>query len=333
MDVRPGRSCLAEVCDYVESTFGPLAEQKGLDLVVDIDDGAAGLDRHRRAAAAAGAEEPAVQRPEVHRGPAASRSRSASRRRTCCSPSPTLNDAETVVALQVTDTGIGVPPEKLKLIFEAFQQADGTTSRRTAAPARPVDQPRDRAAARRRDRREQRGRPGQHVHAVRPGHLPLPSDGALPATRRPASSRRQPQAPMLTAAAGAAPGPAELARARTRCTAPRVLVVDDDVRNVFALTSALELHGMQVLYADNGGDGIALLGERPDDRPGADGRHDAGHGRQRDHRADPAACRSTPTCPIVFLTAKAMPGDRERASLPARRTTSPSRSTSTGCSP
>ncbi|MEK8108556.1 response regulator [Micromonospora sp. M12] len=105
-----------------------------------------------------------------------------------------------------------------------------------------------------------------------------------------------------------------------------VLIVDDDVRNVFALTSALELHGMTVLYSDNGADGVRLLAEHPEVdivlmdamMPDQDG-YETTRQIRRNHRfAD---------LPVVFLTAKAMPGDRESALAAGAATTSPSRST------
>jgi HAMP domain-containing protein/CheY-like chemotaxis protein/GAF domain-containing protein len=92
----------------------------------------------------------------------------------------------------------------------------------------------------------------------------------------------------------------------------KILIVDDDVRNVFALTSVLESHGMEVLYAENGNDGIELLRQHPEVdlvlmdimMPGMDG-----YETMRVIRAD----ESFKQLPIISLTAKAMKGDREKS--------------------
>ncbi len=91
----------------------------------------------------------------------------------------------------------------------------------------------------------------------------------------------------------------------------KVLVVDDDVRNIFALNSLLERHGMNVITATNGQDAIQLLDEHPDVAliltdvmmPEMDG-----YETMRRIREIPAF-RSLP---IIALTAKAMRGDREK---------------------
>ncbi|HEV8344778.1 MAG TPA: HAMP domain-containing protein [Candidatus Binatia bacterium] len=91
----------------------------------------------------------------------------------------------------------------------------------------------------------------------------------------------------------------------------KVLVVDDDVRNIFALTSLLEQHGMRVVSAETGREAIALLGEDPHVEavlmdimmPDMDGYETMRIIRQNPrHRL----------LPIVALTAKAMKGDREK---------------------
>jgi HAMP domain-containing protein/CheY-like chemotaxis protein len=91
----------------------------------------------------------------------------------------------------------------------------------------------------------------------------------------------------------------------------KVLVVDDDVRNIFTLTSLLERHNMPVVSADNGRTAIELLDKDPDIdivlmdimMPEMDG-----YETMRTIRQDPRHR----LLPIVSLTAKAMKGDREK---------------------
>jgi CheY-like chemotaxis protein len=92
----------------------------------------------------------------------------------------------------------------------------------------------------------------------------------------------------------------------------KILIVDDDVRNVFALTSVLESNGMEVVFAENGREGLETLSNNPDVdlvlmdimMPEMDGYQTM------------AAVREMPQfkqLPIISLTAKAMKGDREKS--------------------
>jgi hypothetical protein len=104
----------------------------------------------------------------------------------------------------------------------------------------------------------------------------------------------------------------ENSRLRDRMLAGgKILIVDDDIRNIFALTSGLERHKLHVLNAESGRAGIQILNENPDIdlvlmdimMPEMDGYETI------------RAIREIPefrSLPIIALTAKAMKGDREK---------------------
>ncbi|WP_018501996.1 ATP-binding protein, partial [Parafrankia discariae] len=422
MNVDAGPVRTAALCDAVAGVFGPTAEEKGLTFEISVTEDVPDefvTDEQRIQQVLKNLLSNAVKFTDA----------GTVRLDVAVAPSetpfvaPSLRSAPMVLSFAVTDTGIGVAAEKLRMIFEAFQQADGTTSRRyggtglglsiskeiarllggsiavssqigqgstftlfvpsvmpSEAPVGPhpgepdgvlmiVDgavqsRPRadgggdgrgpvlagvERAALVPAERRPAGPEtPGDAAHREGTGKAPAgPVNGA--GTTRQRDGERvygtpgRPGEPKAVrnlsrtswsgrggTGSGGERAPAEGTPflldppAPVRPPTPNtdggdplvgasILVVDDDVRNVFALTSALEMHGMRVLYADNGHDAIRMLQQDGTPvhlvlmdvmLPGMDG-----NATTLEIRAMPAFA----ALPILVLTAKAMPGDREKS--------------------
>ena len=118
MDLHVGQLALVDLRDDVDRAFRPVAEEKGLRFAIESDErlpAAIVTDEQRLQQILRNLLSNAVK--FTHRG------------------SVTLRIArpgqdEDTLEFSVIDTGVGIPDEKLALIFEAFQQADGTTSRK-----------------------------------------------------------------------------------------------------------------------------------------------------------------------------------------------------------
>jgi CheY-like chemotaxis protein len=101
------------------------------------------------------------------------------------------------------------------------------------------------------------------------------------------------------------------ARSIPELAGAKVLIVDDDIRNIFSLTSVLESHDVEVLHAERGRDGILILEQTPDIdvalidimMPEMDGYETMRQVRARAELAD---------LPLIAVTAKAMKGDRQK---------------------
>ncbi|WP_017573097.1 HAMP domain-containing protein [Nocardiopsis halotolerans] len=366
-EVQPSEVSIAQLVDYVEATFRPVTSDQGLAFAVDVSPDIPGTlwtDEQRLQQILRNLLSNAVKftpQGEV---------------RLIIEPAWALDDAdlemfvenEEVIAFTVADTGIGIAEDKLQVIFEAFHQGDGGTSRRFGGTGLGLSISRNFARLLGGEIRVQSGanqgstftlllpvrlnedageRRSEDSTAVEDAgaapmldagrdadtfdssslgddfYLPDEDFDAAVAALTDIANEPLPTVPVLKVPESHESGgeePEEVVEAEARTdperqavlSGQRVLIVDDDVRNVFALTSALEAQGLEVLYADNGHSGIAMLEANEDISlvlmdvmmPELDGNQTTQRIREMPQFAD---------LPIISLTAKAMQGDRERS--------------------
>jgi HAMP domain-containing protein/signal transduction histidine kinase/CheY-like chemotaxis protein len=127
MQIEPRTLQFVDIVDFVERSFRPVADQKGLELRIESAPDlpvAMRTDPQRLQQVLKNLLSNAFK--FTNQGSVTLR---VARADTRAFSNRALSRAEHVIAFAVTDTGIGIPSDKQRLIFEAFQQADGTTSR------------------------------------------------------------------------------------------------------------------------------------------------------------------------------------------------------------
>ncbi|MEV4949035.1 HAMP domain-containing protein [Streptomyces sp. NPDC053755] len=300
MEIRPEPFALHQLLEYLEATFGPVAGERELEFAVTVDAGVPdelttdesrlrqilrNLLSNAMKFTDKGRVELAIGRAEGDDLP------------------PRLRGTGSALAFRVSDTGTGIPSERLESIFGAFQQGDGTTARSYGGTGLGLSISRE-VAGLLGGALDVRSTPGHGSVFTfflpeprlggppAPAGVPGPGEGGLAAVGRPVTDPE------------AVPDP--------RTAGRTVLVVDDDGRNVFALTEVLEGHGIHVLRADGGRTGLDLLSSHPEIELVLMDVMMAG----MDGYAATEAIRSLPgraDLPVIAVTAKAMPGDRARA--------------------
>jgi signal transduction histidine kinase/ActR/RegA family two-component response regulator len=287
IEIQASTVTLEDVCEYVEKTFHEVALQRRLDFAVRLAPdvpGAIVTDSHRLqqilknllSNAFKFTSEGSVSLEIYATGKGTPGGLGLGRHK------PSL-------AFTVTDTGIGIPKERQQAIFEAFQQGEASMSRTYGGTGLGLTISRELAR-------------------LLGGEIRLTSTAGLGSTFTLLLPLVLPP-PELAPREPSPADPAEAEALGDPLAGRKILVIDDDSRNVFALRSLLEDRGARVLLAESARSGIALLQKNPDVglvlmdmmMPEVDG-----YQATREIRAMPAFA----SLPIIAVTAKAMAGDR-----------------------
>ncbi|CAH0120165.1 Sensor histidine kinase RcsC [Paenibacillus sp. CECT 9249] len=302
MELVPEIVSLQEIGDIARSQFMPAAMQKGLEFRVELHDNTGSLsiytDRQKLQQIVTNLLANAFKFTEA--GSVVLSFRLAQ-------PESAPQDAEpersgSHLAVSVSDTGIGIAKEQQEMVFEAFRQADGTTSRKYGGTGLGLSICKEIAnlLGGRIDLDSEEGQ-GSTFTLI----MPIKTIGGaqFPEQAYAESAVSTDWFPRMEEDAYEY---AEELQGRT------VLVVDDDMRNIFALTGALENLGVRVLFAENGQEGLEQLERYPEIdlvlmdimMPKMDG-----YEAMKAIRGSDAPYRDLP---IIALTAKAMKNDREK---------------------
>lgn len=303
LDFHLGEFDLAGVVSFVKNQFSAMAEQKGINFEVEIEDNVPTIlysDEQKIYQVLKNLVSNALKFTEK-----------GSVQLRVYKPMPEqLQNKQERIAFAVHDTGIGISNEKQALIFEAFQQADGTTSRKFGGTGLGLSISKGMA--------DLIG--GSIILESEEGkgstftfYVPLHLNDSAESIQEVASTVEETFSPpskadttdLLFVQEDSSDGHGDILKGKN------ILLVDDDMRNVFALTTALEDVGINVWFAENGRESIEILEEKPEIdlilmdimMPEMDGYEAIMHIRSSTKHEQ---------LPIIALTAKAMKDDREK---------------------
>ncbi|TGE32949.1 response regulator [Desulfosporosinus sp. Sb-LF] len=315
--INPDVMELAKMKDYIEQYFLPVARQRNLDFVIQLSEGLPKtiyMDEHRLLQ---------ILKNLLSNAFKFTNDGSVSLRvwrveEDVVSENDLFRNAEWVLAFSVMDTGIGIPKHKQAMIFEAFQQANGTTARKYGGTGLGLTISQKMAELLGGfidlDSVESRGStftlylPGNHVEKD-VSVISCVEEAAVTFDDFPSSGVESIEA--VSSVIMEEDESQGMENGNARLEGKKILVVDDDMRNVFALTTALENQQMNAVFAENGREGIEVLLKNPDiDLVLMDIMMPEMDGYEALRRI-----RRIPECanlPIIALTAKAMKNDREK---------------------